>query len=63
MYGIYEELEPSWATQLDLNGRQPHSREMLEYEVNCGRSTYKYDMIEPDIHMSYMEGIHFGSTP
>lgn len=57
-----EELEPSYSTQLDINGMQPHSREHLEYEVNAARGMRKYDLIEGEI-MDYCPGIHFGGTP
>jgi hypothetical protein len=57
-----EELEPSWCTQLDYNGMQPHAREHLEYEVNYGRSERKFAMIEGYL-TDYCPGIHFGDTP
>ena len=56
------ELEMSASNQLDVNGMQPHAREYLEYEVNCGRSGRQYDLIEGEI-MEYSEGIQFSGTP
>ena len=60
-YETYE-LEPSASMQLDINGMQPHSREHLEYEVNCARSQRKFDMIEGEM-MDYAEGIQFSGKP
>lgn len=57
-----DEFDLSWSNQLDLNGRQPHSREMLEFEVNCARSVRKFEMIEGAI-MDYREGIQFSGRP
>lgn len=57
-----EELEPSWTTQLDTVGMQPHSREFLEREVNCLRSWKKYEMISGG-HVDYSDGIQFRGTP
>lgn len=57
-----EMLEPSICTQLDVNGMQPHSREHLEYEVNCARSRRKYEEIEGYM-MDYSEGIQFSGKP
>lgn len=64
MLDSYEdyELEPSASSLLDINGMQPHSREHLEYEVNCARSRRKYDMIEGEM-MDYAQGIHFSGKP
>jgi hypothetical protein len=59
---MYQELEPSATSQLDIMGMQPHAREYLEYEINCGRSERKFQMIEGYV-MDYVEGIHFGDTP
>ncbi len=56
------ELDPSWSTQLDTVGMQPHSREYLEREVNCMRSERKYEMIAGQM-VDYSPGIHFGGTP
>lgn len=57
-----DELEPSICTQLDVNGMQPHSREHLEYEINCARSMRKYEMIEGEM-VEYAEGIQFSGRP
>ena len=57
-----EELQPSASTQLDVVGMQPHSREYLEYEINCLRSTRKFEMFAGQV-IDYPEGIHFGDTP
>lgn len=57
-----EELEPSWCTQLDYNGMQPHAREHLEYEMNAARSLRKYEMVEGAM-MDYREGIQFSGRP
>jgi hypothetical protein len=46
-----EELEPSWATQLDTVGMQPHAREYLEQEMISGQ------MID------YSDGIQFTGKP
>lgn len=57
-----EEFEPSWCTQLDKVGMQPHSREYLECEVNYMRSERKFEMIggQP---IDYPEGIQFSGRP
>lgn len=63
-FDAYErgEFDPSWSTQLDTVGMQPHSREYLEREMSCMRSDRKYEMIcgQP---LDYSEGIHFGGKP
>jgi len=56
------ELQMSASNQLDVHGMQPHSREYLEYEVNCGRSERQFDMIEGEI-MEYTPGIQFSGKP
>lgn len=56
------ELEPSWSTQLDTVGMQPHSREYLEREVNCMRSERKYEMIAGEM-IDYSPGIQFTDLP
>ncbi len=58
----HEMLQPSWCTQLDVNGMQPHSREHLEYEVNRARSERKYMNIEGQM-IDYAPGIQFSGTP
>jgi hypothetical protein len=57
-----EELEPSWATQLDTDGMQPHAREYLEREMSCLRSERKYEMIAGQM-IDYPEGIQFSGKP
>lgn len=57
-----ENLQPSWATQLDRNGMQPHSREHLENELTQARSTRKYQMVEGAM-MDYCPGIQFSGRP
>lgn len=57
-----EELEPSWCTQLDTVGMQPHSREYLERSVICMRSERKYEMIAGQM-IDYCPGIHFDGRP
>lgn len=56
------ELDPSWTTQLDTVGMQPHSREYLERDLLGMRSARKYQMIAGQM-IDYPEGIHFGDTP
>lgn len=56
------ELEPSWASQLDRVGMQPHAREYLETEMNCLRSERKYEMIAGQM-IDYPEGIQFSGRP
>jgi hypothetical protein len=66
MYGLnqYEmdELQPSMCQQLDVVGMQPHSREYLEYEVNCMRSERKFEMIAGQM-IDYTRGIQFSGRP
>lgn len=57
-----EELEPSWSTQLDTVGMQPHAREYLEREMSCMRSERKYELIAGQV-IDYPDGIHFGDKP
>lgn len=56
------ELEPSWCTQLDTVGMQPHSREFLERESTCMRSARKFEMIAGQM-IDYPEGIQFSGRP
>lgn len=56
------ELEPSWTSQLDRVGMQPHAREYLETEMNCLRSERKYEMIAGQM-IDYPEGIQFSGRP
>ena len=62
MYDPMDGFTPSWSTQLDIMGMQPHSREHLEYEVNCARSERKFQMIEGEL-MDYVEGVQFTGRP
>lgn len=57
-----EELDPSWSTQLDTTGMQPHSREFLERNSTSMRSTRKFEMIDGQM-IDYCEGIQFSGTP
>lgn len=56
------ELEPSWSTQLDTVGMQPHAREYLDRQMNCMRSDRQYEIIGGQM-IDYTDGIHFGDTP
>ena len=56
------QLDPSWCTQLDTVGMQPHAREYLERDVNAMRGARKFEMISGQM-IDYPEGIHFGDTP
>lgn len=57
-----EELEPSWCTQLDRVGMQPHAREYLETEVNYMRSERKFEMIGGQ-EIDFPPGIQFSGCP
>lgn len=57
-----DEMEPSWATQLDTAGMQPHAREYLERQVNCGRSDRKFEDIYGS-KIDYCSGIQFTGKP
>jgi len=57
-----DELIPSWATQLDTTGMQPHAREYLERDETSMRSARKYTMIAGQ-EIDYCEGIQFSGTP
>lgn len=57
-----EELEPSWSTQLDTVGMQPHAREYLEREMNCLRSERKFECIAGQM-IDYPQGIQFSERP
>lgn len=61
---MYEtgELEPSWATQLDTVGMQPHSREYLERDSTSMRSARQLMTIDGQT-IDYCEGIQFSGTP
>jgi hypothetical protein len=56
------ELEPSWTTQLDTNGMQPHAREYLERDLTAMRSGMKYSMIAGQV-IDHCEGIQFSGCP
>lgn len=56
------ELEPSWTTQLDIVGMQPHSREYVERDLVSMRSGRKYEMIAGQ-EIDYPEGIQFSGCP
>lgn len=56
------EFEPSVTTQLDVVGMQPHSREYLEYQVNCRVSERRFDEIEGQ-EIDYCNGIQFTGKP
>jgi len=57
-----EELEPSWCSQLDFVGRQPHAREYLEYQINATRGERKFEQTFYET-IDYPDGIHFGDSP
>lgn len=56
------ELEPSWTTQLDTVGMQPHSREYLERDVNAMRGARKLMTVDGQT-IDYCDGIHFSGSP
>lgn len=56
------ELEPSWTTQLDTTGMQPHSREYLERDLTAMRSGRKYSMIAGQV-VDHCDGIQFSGKP
>lgn len=56
------ELEPSWATQLDTIGMQPHSREYLERDSTSMRSGRQLTMIDGQI-IDHCAGIQFTGMP
>ena len=57
-----EELQPSWTTQLDTVGMQPHAREYLERSMSCMRSDRKFEMIAGEM-LDYSPGIQFSGRP
>jgi hypothetical protein len=57
-----EYLEPSWASQLDVVGMQPHAREYVESEVNCMRTRYCFNEISGQ-SIDYTDGIQFSGKP
>ncbi len=56
------ELDPSWTTQLDTVGMQPHSREYLERDVNAMRSGRKLFHIDGQV-IDHCDGIQFSGSP
>ncbi len=56
------ELEPSWTTQLDTSGMQPHAREFVERDVVADRSHRKFYMIDGQM-IDCCDGIQFSGTP
>jgi hypothetical protein len=56
------ELEPSWTTQLDTSGMQPHSREFLERDMTGMVSGRKFHAMGGQM-IDYCEGIQFSGTP
>ncbi len=57
-----DELYPSWSTQLDTTGMQPHAREFLERDMTSLGSHRKYTMMSGQV-IDYCEGIQFSGTP
>ena len=57
-----EELEPSWATQLDTVGMQPHAREYLERDSTSMRSARQMTVIDGQM-IDHCDGIQFSGTP
>lgn len=60
--GQMNELEPSFTTQLDTVGMQPHAREYVERQSNCMRSERKFEMIAGQM-IDYTPGIQFSGRP
>lgn len=56
------ELEPSWATQLDTVGMQPHAREYLERDMTGLRSARKFTMVDGQV-IDHCDGIQFSGKP
>jgi hypothetical protein len=56
------EMEPSWSTQLDTTGMQPHAREYLERDVTSMRSRRKFSIVSGQI-IEHCDGIQFTGTP
>jgi len=56
------EMDPSWATQLDSTGMQPHAREYLERDMTSLRSARKFTNIDDQV-IDYCEGIQFSGYP
>lgn len=56
------ELDPSWSTQMDTVGMQPHAREYLERDLTGMRSARKYSMVAGQV-IDHCEGIQFSGKP
>ena len=56
------ELEPSWATQLDTVGMQPHAREYLERDLTGLRGQRKLQMVDGQV-IDHPCGIQFTGMP
>jgi hypothetical protein len=56
------ELDPSFCSQLDVVGMQPHSREYLEHCQNNIRSFRKFEMFNGQT-VDHTPGIQFSGTP
>lgn len=66
-FGIFdkyelEEFEPSWSTQLDYVGSQPHARESLERKANNMRSERKFTCLDGQT-IDHPSGIQFSGEP
>jgi hypothetical protein len=57
-----DELQPSWTTQLDTNGMQPHAREYLERDLLAMRSGRKFTTVDGGV-IDHCDGIQFSGTP
>jgi hypothetical protein len=57
-----DEMYPSWATQLDTVGMQPHAREYLERDMSGLVSERKFIKVDGQ-PIDYCAGIHFNGTP
>jgi hypothetical protein len=56
------ELEPSWSTQMDTVGMQPHAREYLERDLTSMRSGRKYSLVAGQV-IDHCDGIQFSGRP
>lgn len=57
-----EELQPSWCTQLDTVGMQPHAREYLERCMFQYRSEHKLEECTGQL-IDHPRGIQFSGSP
>lgn len=57
-----DELEPSWCTQLDTVGMQPHAREYLERDVLGIRSHRQFNTMGGQM-IDHCDGIQFSGMP